>query len=285
MAASVWMTPRIRTSVSRSITRWSPETTPLLKLASSPKGLPMARTDWPTRSPSLSPRGIAVRSRPAGSILITARSCSGTAPTSTPSRMPPSAKLTRTMVALATTCQLVTIHPPVSHTNPDPVPSGISTGTRRPPRRNVARSTLEMPTTAGRARSKAAIVRSSSVPREAAGWTARGAAPGSSRVSGAGGAWHGPREEPGPGQEQSVHHEQGGEAEQQADLEAEEALSALGRGGGGAMVGAVVAGVVIMGRSVRGWGVPWPRAGAQCGGPPRGPTEWPGGLVEAQNGE
>ncbi len=94
-AASVWMTSSIRRVAAPARAgsdRPSPDTTPAVTEPVSPSGLPTATTSWPTTSLSLSPSsaggGVAVRA------LITARSDSGSRPTTSKSPDTPSANAT-----------------------------------------------------------------------------------------------------------------------------------------------------------------------------------------------
>ena len=92
-AASVWMTSSITRRFRPDQTgmeRPSPLTTPAVTEPESPSGLPTAMTSWPTRSNSASPisAGAAVGALP----WTTARSDSGSAPTTSTAVLVPSAK-------------------------------------------------------------------------------------------------------------------------------------------------------------------------------------------------
>ena len=83
MAASVWMTSWMVRPVTAVISRPSALTTPVVRVWSRPKGLPMANTFCPTCRSCDSPTVIG-RSLSAGAVICsTARSRSGAAPTST----------------------------------------------------------------------------------------------------------------------------------------------------------------------------------------------------------
>ena len=81
----------------------------------------MATTSWPTRSVAASPSSAAC-SR-ADSARRTARSDSGSAPTTVASRSLPSVNVARTRAREpATTCALVSMKPSGVMTTPDPLP-------------------------------------------------------------------------------------------------------------------------------------------------------------------
>ena len=88
MAASVWMTPLMGRPVTPDcISLPRPLTTPVVSVWSSPKGLPMAYTRWPTWRVRLLPRGkgrsLAVDGtpRPFSTSFSTATSLSWSKPT------------------------------------------------------------------------------------------------------------------------------------------------------------------------------------------------------------
>src|SRR5476649_1283939 len=99
-AASVWITSSIsRPEVARS-ERPSADTTPAVTVDSKPSGLPIATTSWPRRSALESPSAAA--GVPAGrSVRSSARSVSGSSPSTRASRALPSAKESFTGAALA----------------------------------------------------------------------------------------------------------------------------------------------------------------------------------------
>ncbi len=81
IAASVWMTSRIVRPVTAGMVRPRALTMPVVRLWSRPKGLPMAKTFWPTCRSLLLPTGMG-RRRLAGAVSWrTAMSLSGAAPT------------------------------------------------------------------------------------------------------------------------------------------------------------------------------------------------------------
>ena len=92
----------------------------------SPKGLPMATTNWPTRTASESPNGIG--GAPAGndSTRMTPRSLSTSVPMVNAARRSPLGKTTSSRPAPATTWLLVTMWPWSSKMKPVPVPTGLS---------------------------------------------------------------------------------------------------------------------------------------------------------------
>ncbi len=100
---------------------------PEVMVWSSPKGLPMAKTFWPTWRVSDSPIAIGCNSRRGALICNTARSLSGAAPTSEASHFDWSAMVTSMELASLITWKFVTILPLLSQTMPEPVPWGIST--------------------------------------------------------------------------------------------------------------------------------------------------------------
>mmetsp|Transcript_27993 Transcript_27993/g.89207 ORF Transcript_27993/g.89207 Transcript_27993/m.89207 type:complete len:266 (-) Transcript_27993:4316-5113(-) len=85
MAASVCTQLRMMAPVTPRTSRPSALTTPLVKVRSRPKGLPMADAAWPTTSDELEPMGTGLAleraSRPLPSMRSTAMSFSGSAPT------------------------------------------------------------------------------------------------------------------------------------------------------------------------------------------------------------
>ena len=75
--ASVWITSSMTVPATLWISRPSALITPVLSELSSPKGLPMASTFWPTTSSFESPSGSGFTAFPLGSIASTARSLRG----------------------------------------------------------------------------------------------------------------------------------------------------------------------------------------------------------------
>ena len=121
-AASVW----IRSSTSRPVEarseRPSADTTPAVTVDSKPSGLPMAITSCPRRSRRESPRVAA--GNVSGSLTRTsARSVSGSSPTTCAVRLRPSAVVTRTLVAPPTTWLLVRTNPSGATITPEPEPA------------------------------------------------------------------------------------------------------------------------------------------------------------------
>ena len=83
-------------------------------------GSPMATANCPGLMASLSPRAIAGGRTASSVILITARSESGSSPTSSASTWLPSLSMTIIRSAPSITCLLVTMCPSSSQTKPDP---------------------------------------------------------------------------------------------------------------------------------------------------------------------
>ena len=112
--------------VTAVISRPSALTTPVVRVWSRPKGLPMANTFWPTSRFFDSPTVIGC-SLPAGAVICsTARSRSGAAPTREAFQVLWSARVTSSRLASEMTWKLVTIRPCRSQMKPEPVPWGIS---------------------------------------------------------------------------------------------------------------------------------------------------------------
>ena len=82
MAASVWIIPWIGRFVALVISRPRPLMIPVVSVWSKPKGLPIANTFWPTCRFVDVPSGIGGSRCLGASILRTAMSLSGSAPTS-----------------------------------------------------------------------------------------------------------------------------------------------------------------------------------------------------------
>ena len=80
----------------------------------------MAMAVCPTDNVSLSPSGISFRSSGGDSMSSTARSESGSVPSTVASYSDPSAKTTATRSADSTTCSFVTMWPSALQTKPDP---------------------------------------------------------------------------------------------------------------------------------------------------------------------
>ena len=123
-AASVWMTfsttrrgpPRAPTGRERP----RPLTTPAVTELAKPLGLPMATTSWPTRSSAASPSGAGERSPP--SARSTARSESGSEPTTDSGVSWPSLKLAVPWRVPSTTWAEVTRKPSAEMATPLPAP-------------------------------------------------------------------------------------------------------------------------------------------------------------------
>ena len=131
-----------RPDCERSV-RPSAETIPAVTVVCRPNGLPSAITSWPGRIAAESANVIGRRS--GALIRMTARSLSGSSPMSEARYRRPSTSATSISRAPATTWQLVKMKPSGVAMNPEPLPD------RRPPART------SMPTTAGAARSTAAV--------------------------------------------------------------------------------------------------------------------------------
>ena len=123
-AASVWMTSSITRRLrpdQTGIERPSPLTTPAVTEPASPSGLPTAMTSWPTRRDSASPSsaGAAVGALP----WTTARSESGSAPTTSTAVLVPSAKTAWPDWAPPTTWAFVSRYPSVVNSTAEPAPT------------------------------------------------------------------------------------------------------------------------------------------------------------------
>ena len=130
-AASVWMTlSTTRTFAPDRVgnERPSADTTPAVTDPVKPCGFPIATTSWPTRRASASPSSAGTRSR--ASTRKTARSESGSLPTTSKSSSRPSTKEARPRPSVrATTCAEVSVKPSGVTTTALPPPSWM-----RPPR-------------------------------------------------------------------------------------------------------------------------------------------------------
>src|SRR5262249_5051887 len=142
-AASVWMTSSI-TRPRAGSDRPSALTTPAVTDPASPSGLPTATTSWPTLSVSASPSSAGSGVGPLA--RSTARSDSGSAPTTRNGADVPSANSAVPVVALPTTWAVVSRNPsPVKTTpeprlSPRPYPPCPPRGTRRLATLGVSRS-------------------------------------------------------------------------------------------------------------------------------------------------
>ena len=116
-AASVWMTSSI-TRPRAGSDRPSALTTPAVTDPASPSGLPTATTSWPTLSLSASPSSAGSGVGPFA--RSTARSDSGSAPTTRNGADVPSANSAVPAVALPTTWALVSRNPSPVKTTPEP---------------------------------------------------------------------------------------------------------------------------------------------------------------------
>ena len=121
-AASVWMTLSIRRPERARSDRPRALTTPAVTLAWKPYGLPTAIAIWPTRSACESP-SCAAPTLAAGR-RRTARSVSGSSPTSSAAKRAPPAAVTSIRLARATTWLLVRTKPSGVKMKPDPLPPG-----------------------------------------------------------------------------------------------------------------------------------------------------------------
>lgn len=149
MAASVWMTSKMMVSSAVCRGRPRPETTPVVRVRSRPKGLPMAMARCPIRRSALLPSSTGMRLLPARSTRRTARSLGGSTPTRVASTSLPSPRTTLMRSALAMTWWLVTMWPWSSQRKPLPVPArGMG-----PKKKSIVVTWLVMWTTAGLTRS------------------------------------------------------------------------------------------------------------------------------------
>src|SRR5436853_5170 len=99
---------------------------PTVMVLCKPKGLPIVTTSCPTLTCVESPSCTGRNSSVVTSTLTTARSLSGSVPTTLAETIVPSWNVTVMRSAPSTTCLFVTMCPRVSHTNPDPEPWRIS---------------------------------------------------------------------------------------------------------------------------------------------------------------
>ena len=110
------------------------DTTPVVNVLSNPNGLPMANTVCPTCKSCEVPTGKAGGIEATPLSFKTAKSFSGSTPTTVASRdstIPGNLTLTvrgTRPSAVTTTCAFVTTCPAASHKNPDPDPVAISSG-------------------------------------------------------------------------------------------------------------------------------------------------------------
>src|SRR5256886_7350151 len=142
-AASVWITSSISRPPTERNERPSALTTPAVTVLWKPSGLPIATTSWPTRSAPESPSSATVSET--GGTRSTARSVSGSSPTSSARTRRPSGNAASSRVASWTTWLVVSTNPSGVNTNPEPFPGTSRAG--RPRRSTLWRtSTL---TTAG----------------------------------------------------------------------------------------------------------------------------------------
>jgi hypothetical protein len=138
-AASVWITSSMRRPLRERSERPSAETTPVVTVDSKPSGLPMAITSWPRFSRLESP-SVAAGSVTASSTRNSARSVSGSSPTSRARKSWPSAVVTAMRAAAPAapaTWLLVRMSPSGATTTPEPVPPRARS--LPPPRRGRAR--------------------------------------------------------------------------------------------------------------------------------------------------
>src|SRR5262245_34537583 len=127
-AASVWITSSIRRPAEPlrvGSDRPSALTTPAVTEPARPSGLPTATTSWPTRSVSALPRVAA--SGAFARVRSTARSDSGSAPTTSKRDSVPSAKTVVPWVAPDTTWALVSRKPSSVKTTAEPAPCRVRT--------------------------------------------------------------------------------------------------------------------------------------------------------------
>ena len=121
-AASVWITSSISRPVRARSERPSAETTPAVTVDSKPSGLPMAITSWPRRSRLESP-SVAAGSVTGASTRTSARSVSGSSPTTRAVRLRPVGGHSSTRAAPPTTWLLVSTSPSGATMTPEPEPA------------------------------------------------------------------------------------------------------------------------------------------------------------------
>ena len=123
IGASVCSTSSISKLLGAWIVRWTAEMTPVVRVRSRPKGLPMAMAGSPTCTPLEEPRVSGVRWAPAGSTWSSAMSVDSSLPSTFASTLCLFWNWTLTLVAPLTTWALVRMVPALSRTKPEPVAS------------------------------------------------------------------------------------------------------------------------------------------------------------------
>ena len=146
-AASVWITSSISRPVRARNERPSAETTPAVTVDSKPSGLPIATTSWPRRSRFESPSA-AAGSVTGASTRTSARSVSGSSPTTRAVRLRPSVVISSTRAAPPTTWLLVSTRPSGATMTPEPEPA----------RAALRPCQTSMRTTAGPTRSTTSVI-------------------------------------------------------------------------------------------------------------------------------
>ena len=114
IAASVWIAPSIGALSGEVISRLIALTMPLVTVSSSPNGLPIATTPSPTATLLESPSVSGTSFDAGASTWMTARSVSGSVPTTVALVVDPSENFTVTELAPSTTWSFVTMSPLVS---------------------------------------------------------------------------------------------------------------------------------------------------------------------------
>ncbi len=108
--------------MSARIVRPSALTMPAVTVCWNPYGLPMATAIWPTRTPALSASRTCGSGSVAGSTRITARSVSGSVPTTRAGSARASCSVTSSSRAPRTTWLFVRMNPSGAMTKPEPLP-------------------------------------------------------------------------------------------------------------------------------------------------------------------
>ena len=124
IGASVWMTESIWKPSGAWMWRPVPDTMPAVVVCESPNGEPIATASCPVRTVVESASESALSRRPT-STFTTARSEERSTPVTRPVAVSSSANCTWTVVALPTTCALVTIVPSAPVTKPVPDPPRV----------------------------------------------------------------------------------------------------------------------------------------------------------------
>ena len=142
-AASVWMTSSISRPLRARKRAAERRHHAGVTVDSKPSGLPIAITSWPRLSDLESPSR-AAGSATSSSTRTSARSVSGSSPTTRALRLRPSDVVTATRLAPPTTWELVRTSPSGATITPEPEPPRLSARTCRPTTAGPSRSTTSV---------------------------------------------------------------------------------------------------------------------------------------------